>query len=119
MTRGAAALLAAMTGCSDGSGPAVCADLPVTVGAGTTPLFSWAEACPAYGMEVTGESGFLWRISGGDILEDIIPSPQRYGTVPPGVVVEVPPQPLQAGVTYTLVLSRRNRIGGGNNSWGS
>ena len=99
--------------CADGASPSSCTDVPVSVSSGTTPQFSWTAACPAYSLQVIGQETSMWYVSGGEVLEDVIRPPVRYGIVPAGAVPSGPAQPLQAGVTYTLMLDRRNRLGGG------
>jgi hypothetical protein len=100
--------------CSDGASPTSCVDVPVSVSSGTTPQFSWTLACPAYSLLVLDQETSMWYIGGGERMEDVIRSPVRYGIVPGGAVIPSgPAQPLQAGVTYTVMLDRRNWFGGG------
>jgi hypothetical protein len=100
------------SGCSDAADPSACLDLPVSVGSGTTPEFSWSPACHIYSLTVSGPDAG-WLVSGGNVLQDVISSPVRYGVVPGGAVEDSPAQPLHAGVTYGVRLDRRNRVGGG------
>ena len=109
-------LLAALSACGYASEPVDCTDIPVTVSPGRTPQFSWTRDCPAYRVGVYGGIGVVWSISGGDVLEDVIGPPLRYGSLPARAVLLVPSLPLQAGGNYTVELTKRNRLGGGESN---
>jgi len=98
-------------GCADDSTgsaalPECTGPVTVTVGAGTSPQFSWSPACRLFFVivEPAASGQDLWSV----ITEgtNAISSPVLYGTVPPGAQELDPPTPLVAGTAYKVAVAR-------------
>lgn len=92
--------------CADTDGPAVCtvgAVGAITIGSGLTPTISWGAPCPALALSVYPTATGLptWQLATGTRL---IPKPLTYGTTIPGVTIVHPPETLQAGVEYGVLI---------------
>ena len=105
----ATAVLAAGCGDDDAAGPdglAPCTGtVTVSVSAGTTPTFSWAPACAAYGLIVEEGASDRWflRATGAAGIAPGV----RYGTVPAGASEDGEAAvPLVAGRTYDVSVFR-------------
>jgi hypothetical protein len=77
---------------------------------GLTPLFTWTPACGIAFLEVypAPGGGALWTVyaESGAGPENPIPSGVRYGTTPLRGHTVAGPQPLQAGHSYSVRVSR-------------
>ncbi|MCI0435019.1 MAG: hypothetical protein L0271_15475 [Gemmatimonadetes bacterium] len=102
-------LVAGLTGCTDdildgigGSG----GDFSITIGAGTTPLYSWAGG-PALSLDVVrsaNQSVIIWRIANPNTRD--IASPVRHGTVPAGALESVARErTLTQGIEYRVTIT--------------
>ena len=126
--RCAVALVAALAGCKDSSGPEEAAICPptgvaISVGEGLSPLISWEPQCRASQITVkrvdpTGAEGATVWSHGLDpaarYVEDALPesavnrlsSPVAYGIRAPHLSVSAAP-PLDAGQRYIVELEAR------------
>ena len=100
-------ILVAMGCTSSGTDPESTA-IAITVGPGTTPVYSWSggNLWSLYVTRVDSPSVVIWGIN-TDCCRDAIPSPTTHGTVPTGTTQHPSPQiVLTEGVTYTVYASR-------------
>lgn len=90
-----------LTNGGDGSG----GDFAISVGSGTTPLYTWS-AGPAFSLAVvrtSNQSNVVWRVTstGGTMA-----SPVRQGTVPQGALESASSErTLAAGVQYRVSIT--------------
>ena len=82
----------------------------LTVGAGTTPAFSWTPQCRVSALRVQTAVGdtVYWEVGRDDERLD---APLQYGTVPPGAAERAPARPLAAGRAYRVVLVQQVGVG--------
>ena len=108
------------TACGDSSGPkelAACeAGVPLSVGTGLTPVFSWAPDCTALtlyvktseGPQGAGANNTVWAIQvppdSQGAVANRIRSGVTYGETPLAATELVPPIALKSGVPYTVFL---------------
>lgn len=87
---------------------AVCATtVRVTATAGTTPTFDWSPRCRVGGVliePIERGIGDRWSIRSDS---NTIAPPLPYGVEPAGARTVAPPQPLEAGKDYRIVLEVR------------
>ena len=95
-------------GDDDGTGPASdrnCTDdVVISVSAGLTPTFTWAPACRVAFFLVEADASDVWFIEPTG-AQGIAPG-VTYGVVPAGARQEEPAIPLEAGVTYEVIVAR-------------
>jgi len=109
-------LLGGLLSCATSTAPSVlaCTDPSIasgggellTVGAGTTPRFSWSPVCKAYSLVVTDSMGAtMWGVK-SDSGSTLAPSVD-YGVIPAGPHSQLQaPVTLQAGKSYAVGLYR-------------
>ncbi len=106
----AASLAASACGREESTGPrplAMCTESPtISVGAGTTPEFTWSPNCLVTSIAVmeAGATTILWTIR---VPEPSIGSPWQYGAVPDGGTEFGSAPPLTPGVRYLVLLGLR------------
>jgi hypothetical protein len=103
-------LLGSSLHCSDDSGPEDLAEcsgpVALTATAGTVPSFSWTPQCRLAFVLVEAPEG------GGDVWfiftpgQNALVPPVTYGELPAGAEEIAAPEPLQAGVTYEVIVAR-------------
>ena len=117
VTIGALALLGwGLLSCSTSTEPALlsCSDASIaggggvflTVGAGTSPRFTWSPVCKAYSLVVTDSvGGTMWGVI-SDSGATLAP-PVDYGVLPAGPHSQIQaPVALQAGKSYAVGVYR-------------
>lgn len=93
--------------CTDDTGTVV-----ATITSGLTPTLEWDPACSIALLLVEEEASDMWGVSTDEgVWDDAaqanrITPPVTYGVAPAGITAFQDPLPLQAGVTYELVLWR-------------
>jgi len=109
-----AALAVALGGCTDDllSGPGNSGgDFAISVGGGTTPLYSWS-AGPAFSIDVvrtSNQTQVVWRITDPTEPRNI-GSPVRHGTVPAGAIESSAlERVLTPGIRYRVTITLANQ----------
>jgi hypothetical protein len=108
-----AALLLALAGCTDDllSGPGNSGgDFSISVGSGTTPIYSWS-AGPGFSIDVvrtSNQTQVVWRITDPTEPRNIA-SPVRHGVVPTGSVESSAiERVLTPGIQYRVTVNLAN-----------
>ena len=116
-----AAALLCLAGCGNVTGLNDYCSPNVTISSGATPQFSWAPSCRIAELSVASGTACqgryeCWSIASlGDSVEGVegryferntMPSPIRYGMVPPGAHELSTVIPLQVGQQYLVTLVR-------------
>jgi hypothetical protein len=85
------------------SQPDCVAHVTLSVTPGTPPRFDWQPRCAIVALFVYEATHPVWAAE-AETEEAMFGPPVRFGIAPSGVHVTVPPQVLQSGHSYTLVV---------------